>query len=88
MRHFGVIEMERGEVVQIGQHIPGVPCQALPNPLAISFPDRKAKRETVYLGMFKAKILVLGPCEVTCFVQKVILSIFLYLWTFQSSLVV
>jgi len=28
-------------------------------------PDRKGKRETVYLGMFKAKILVLGPCEVT-----------------------
>jgi len=25
--------------------------------------DRKGKRGTVYLGMFKAKILVLGPCE-------------------------
>ncbi|XP_022793043.1 intraflagellar transport protein 22 homolog isoform X4 [Stylophora pistillata] len=26
-------------------------------------PDRRTKKETVYLGMFKAKILVLGPCE-------------------------
>lgn len=25
--------------------------------------DRRTKRETVYLGMFRAKILVLGPCE-------------------------
>ena len=35
--------------------------------LVISFPDRIGKKETVYLGMFKAKILVLGPCEVFCF---------------------
>lgn len=54
------------------QQIPGVPCWTLPNLPAISFPDRKAKRGTVYLGMFKAKILVLGPCEVTCFVCNAI----------------
>ena len=27
------------------------------------FPDRR-KKEIAYLGMFKAKVLVLGPCEV------------------------
>lgn len=40
----------------------------LPNLLAIFFSDRRTKKETVYLGMFKAKILVLGPCEVIFFV--------------------
>ena len=38
--------------------------------LVISFPDRRGKKETVYLGMFKAKILVLGPCEVTFVTQQ------------------
>ena len=25
---------------------------------------RRGKKETVYIGMFKAKILIIGPCEV------------------------
>ena len=41
--------------------LPGVPYTR-PNLLHF-FPDRR-KREIAYLGMFKAKVLVLGPCEV------------------------
>ena len=56
--------------------------------LVISFPDRRGKKETVYLGMFKAKILVLGPCEVFCFHSATNVSVLRCEGTFQSYVVV
>ena len=43
------------------QYVPGYSSPIFSQHFSLT--DRR-KRETVYLGMFKAKILVLGPCEV------------------------